>query len=79
MVVNSFGFIMYHNYFDAENCIRCFYYLGYEAKFAKVSLVNTKDVCYHADKQLSCPTTSDSRTVPTLSTITSMSPIFPRL
>ena len=32
----SFGFIMYHNYTDAENCIRCFYYLGYEAKFAKV-------------------------------------------
>lgn len=26
----------YHNYTDAENCIRCFYYLGYEAKFAKV-------------------------------------------
>lgn len=27
---------MYHNYHDAENCIRAFYFLGYEAKFAKV-------------------------------------------
>ena len=27
---------MYHNYDDAENCIRAFYFLGYEAKFAKV-------------------------------------------
>ena len=34
----SFGFVEYHNYTDAENCIRCFYYLGYEAKFAKVWL-----------------------------------------
>lgn len=31
-----FGFVEYHNYVDAENCIRCFYYLGYEAKYAKV-------------------------------------------
>ena len=29
---------MYHNYDDAENCIRAFYFLGYEAKFAKVYL-----------------------------------------
>lgn len=28
---------MYHNYDDAENCIRAFYFLGYEAKFAKVT------------------------------------------
>ena len=28
---------MYHNYDDAENCIRAFFFLGYEAKFAKVS------------------------------------------
>ena len=41
---------MYHNYFDAENCIRCFYYLGYEAKFAKVSPVNKNDAGYLADK-----------------------------
>lgn len=33
-----YGFIMYHNYDDAENCIRAFYFLGYEAKFAKVSI-----------------------------------------
>ncbi|KAL6719187.1 hypothetical protein ACLMJK_003424 [Lecanora helva] len=31
----GYGFIMYHNYDDAENCIRAFYFLGYEAKFAK--------------------------------------------
>ena len=31
-----YGFIMYHNYNDAENCIRAFFFLGYEAKFAKV-------------------------------------------
>ncbi len=33
---HRFGFVEYHNYTDAENCIRCFYYLGYEAKYAKV-------------------------------------------
>lgn len=32
---------MYHNYIDAENCIRCFYYLGYEAKYAKVLWIET--------------------------------------
>ena len=31
-----FGFIKYNSYFDAENCIRAFFYLGYEAKFARV-------------------------------------------
>lgn len=31
-----FGFIKYHNYNDAENCIRGFYYRKYEAKFARV-------------------------------------------
>lgn len=35
-VISRYGFIMYHNYDDAENCIRAFYFLGYEAKFAKV-------------------------------------------
>ncbi|KAK3174545.1 hypothetical protein OEA41_001791 [Lepraria neglecta] len=33
----GYGFIMYHNYNDAENCIRAFFFLGYEAKFAKES------------------------------------------
>lgn len=32
----SFGFIKYHNYEDAENCIRGFYYRKYEAKYARV-------------------------------------------
>lgn len=36
----SFGFIKYHNFEDAENCIRGFHYLGYEVSFARVS-VNT--------------------------------------
>ena len=33
---SRYGFVMYHNYNDAENCIRAFFFLGYEAKFAKV-------------------------------------------
>lgn len=32
-----FGFIKYHNFEDAENCIRGFHYLGYEVSFARVS------------------------------------------
>lgn len=32
----SFGFIRFHNFVDAENCIRVFYFLGYEAKYARV-------------------------------------------
>ena len=32
-----FGFVKYHNYEDAENCIRGFHYLGYEVSFARVS------------------------------------------
>ncbi|KAL8719007.1 MAG: hypothetical protein Q9225_003927 [Loekoesia sp. 1 TL-2023] len=32
----GFGFIKYHNYNDAENCIRGFYYRKYEAKYARV-------------------------------------------
>lgn len=33
---DRYGFIKYYNFVDAENCIRGFYYRGYEAKFAKV-------------------------------------------
>lgn len=32
-----FGFVKYHNYEDAENCIRGFHYLGYEVSFARES------------------------------------------
>jgi hypothetical protein len=32
----SFGFIKYHNFDDAETCIRGFHYLGYEVSFARV-------------------------------------------
>lgn len=35
---SSFGFIKYHNFEDAEDCIRGFHYLGYEVSFARVSL-----------------------------------------
>lgn len=35
--MHSFGFVKYHNYEDAENCIRGFHYLGYEVSFARVS------------------------------------------
>lgn len=34
---DSFGFIKYHNFADAEDCIRGFHYLGYEVSFARVS------------------------------------------
>jgi RNA recognition motif-containing protein len=33
----GFGFIKYHNFEDAENCIRGFHHLGYEVSFARVS------------------------------------------
>lgn len=36
-VCHSFGFIKYHNFEDAEDCIRGFHYLGYEVSFARVS------------------------------------------
>ncbi|KAL8928897.1 MAG: hypothetical protein Q9172_000735 [Xanthocarpia lactea] len=32
----GFGFIKYHNFNNAENCIRGFYYRKYEAKYARV-------------------------------------------
>ena len=41
LIAFRFGFVEYHNYVDAENCIRCFYYLGYEAKFAKVCWIHS--------------------------------------
>lgn len=34
---SRFGFVKYHNYEDAENCIRGFHFLGYEVSFARVS------------------------------------------
>jgi hypothetical protein len=37
MLTHSFGFIKYHNFEDAEDCIRGFHYLGYEVSFARVS------------------------------------------
>ncbi|KAF2816366.1 uncharacterized protein BDZ99DRAFT_375600 [Mytilinidion resinicola] len=33
----GFGFIKYHNFADAEDCIRGFHYLGYEVSFARES------------------------------------------
>lgn len=37
----------YHNYEDAENCIRGFHYLGYEVSFARVSVtVISQDISY---------------------------------
>lgn len=46
-----FGFVEYHNYTDAENCIRCFYYLGYEAKFAKVCTELIRPYRCHANEK----------------------------
>jgi hypothetical protein len=37
LLLFSFGFIKYHNFEDAEDCIRGFHYLGYEVSFARVS------------------------------------------
>jgi hypothetical protein len=37
LTISRFGFIKYHNFDDAENCIRGFHYLGYEVSFARVS------------------------------------------
>lgn len=37
LTLDRFGFVKYHNYEDAENCIRGFHYLGYEVSFARVS------------------------------------------
>lgn len=36
-ISSSFGFIKYHNFEDAEDCIRGFHYLGYEVSFARVN------------------------------------------
>jgi RNA recognition motif-containing protein len=36
-VLFSFGFIKYHNFEDAEDCIRGFHFLGYEVSFARES------------------------------------------
>lgn len=33
----GFGFVRYHNFKDAEQCIRGFHYLGYETSFARES------------------------------------------
>ncbi|GAB7343131.1 hypothetical protein MBLNU457_1207t1 [Dothideomycetes sp. NU457] len=33
----GFGFVRYHNYKDAEDCIRGFHFLGYEVSFARES------------------------------------------
>lgn len=34
----GFGFIRFHNYTDAEDCIRGFHHLGYEVSFARVCM-----------------------------------------
>ncbi|EMD69907.1 hypothetical protein COCSADRAFT_195632 [Bipolaris sorokiniana ND90Pr] len=34
-MLHMFGFIKYHNFEDAEDCIRGFHYLGYEVSFAR--------------------------------------------
>jgi hypothetical protein len=36
LTVGRFGFIKFHNFDDAENCIRGFHHLGYEVSFARV-------------------------------------------
>ncbi|KAE8036857.1 hypothetical protein FH972_009490 [Carpinus fangiana] len=33
----GYGFVKYHNFKDAENCIRGFHYMGYESSFARES------------------------------------------
>lgn len=50
LTLYSFGFIKYHNFDDAEGCIRGFHFLGYEVSFARVCFI-TAIACYHADLQ----------------------------
>lgn len=33
---SRFGFVQYFNFESCENCIRGFFYLGYQASFAQV-------------------------------------------
>lgn len=42
LICDRFGFVKYHNYEDAENCIRGFHYLGYEVSFARVSSLTSR-------------------------------------
>ena len=49
---------MYHNYDDAENCIRAFYFLGYEAKFAKVNPFSSNAFISDVDSVIRNLTTS---------------------
>ena len=54
-IERSFGFIKYNSYFDAENCIRAFFYLGYEAKFARVHCISPHNLCLIADSTTAIP------------------------
>jgi len=46
---HRFGFIKYHNFDDAENCIRGFHWLGYEVSFARVSIISLFHEGAHTD------------------------------
>lgn len=43
----SYGFVKFHNFKDAEDCIRGFHMLGYETSFARVSRDFEMRVAYH--------------------------------
>jgi RNA recognition motif-containing protein len=50
-MLGSFGFIKYHNFDDAEACIRGFHFLGYEVSFARVRAANYISLAHAEFKQ----------------------------
>ena len=43
--LSRFGFVQFYNFESCENCIRGFFYLGYQASFAQVSSLASVDLC----------------------------------
>lgn len=76
LTFDSFGFIKYHNFDDAENCIRGFHFLGYEVSFARVSSPISQLISL-SDPSRSHSTPS-SRSSPTKATQIFTCPTFPR-
>lgn len=58
--LTSFGFVKYHNYEDAENCIRGFHYLGYEVSFARVCPLHIPSSPYQSRATSLTPSSQES-------------------
>lgn len=79
----GYGFVKYHNYKDAEKCIRGFHYMGYESSFARVRLSIHTLVVGHLGSLLTAVMTRSlstlfSRNFRMTRTRTSTSPTCPR-